>query len=92
MATDVAFALGVLALLGSRIPAELKVLLLGLAIVDDIGAIALIAAFYSEGIQAPWIAAAFGGLLLVAALRRGKPSPPTCGSPPSTGAESGTPT
>jgi NhaA family Na+:H+ antiporter len=70
MATDVAFALGVLALLGSRIPAELKVLLLGLAIVDDIGAIVVIAAFYSDGVQAPWLAAALGGLLLIAALRR----------------------
>jgi NhaA family Na+:H+ antiporter len=72
MATDVAFALGVLALLGSRIPAELKVLLLGLAIVDDIGAIIVIAAFYSDGLQGEWLAAAAGGLLLVAVLRHVK--------------------
>jgi Na+:H+ antiporter, NhaA family len=72
MATDVAFALGVLALLGSRIPAELKVLLLGLAIVDDIGAIIVIAAFYSDGLQGAWLAAAAGGLLLVAVLRHVK--------------------
>lgn len=70
MATDVAFALGVLALLGSRVPAELKVLLLGLAIVDDIGAIIVIAAFYSDGLDARWLAAAGAGLLLVALLRR----------------------
>ncbi len=70
MATDVAFALGVLALLGSRVPAELKVLLLGLAIVDDVGAIIVIAAFYSDGLQAQWLAAAAAGLFLVAILRR----------------------
>ncbi len=69
MATDVAFALGVLALLGSRVPAELKVLLLGLAIVDDIGAIIVIAVFYSEGLDARWAGAALAGLLLVGLLR-----------------------
>lgn len=72
MATDVAFALGVLALLGSRVPAELKVLLLGLAIVDDIGAIVVIAAFYSDGLHGKWLAAAVAGLVLVAVLRRVK--------------------
>ena len=68
-ATDVAFSLGVLALLGRRVPSGLKVMLLGLAIVDDIGAIVVIALFYSERFDLRWLAVAGLGLVAVAVLR-----------------------
>jgi Na+:H+ antiporter, NhaA family len=70
MATDIAFALGVLALLGPRVPSALKVFLLTLAVVDDLGSIAVVALFYSRGVELGTLALAAGLLVVVAALVR----------------------
>jgi NhaA family Na+:H+ antiporter len=70
MATDIAFAVGVLALLGKRVPPALRVLLLALAIIDDIGAILVIAIFYSSGFSWTGLLVAAGGVLGVLALQR----------------------
>lgn len=69
MATDIAFVVGVMALLGPRVPTPIKVFLLTLAIVDDLGAIVVIAVFYAGDLQWGWLLAALVGLGVVAAMR-----------------------
>ena len=70
MATDIAFAVGVLALLRSRVGAGVKLFLLTVAIVDDVLAISVIAFFYSDDIAVTWLLAAVGGLAATVLLQR----------------------
>ncbi len=76
MATDIAFALGVMAVLGSRAPAGLKVFLTALAIVDDIGAILVIAVFYTSGLATEWLLFALVPLAVLVAMNRMQVSEP----------------
>jgi len=65
MATDIAFAVGVVALLSSKVPSGAKLFILAVAIADDIGAIAVIALFYTDELNASFLGAAVGGLVIV---------------------------
>ncbi|QNA85806.1 Na+/H+ antiporter NhaA [Sphingomonas sp. So64.6b] len=69
-ATDIAFAIGVMALLGPRVPPALKLFLTTVAIVDDMGAVAIIAVAYSHGLDLGALAAAAGVLAIMAAMSR----------------------
>jgi NhaA family Na+:H+ antiporter len=70
MATDIAFAVGIVALLGARVSPKIKLFLLTLAIVDDIGAIVVIAIFYTSDLSTSWLLIAVVGLAAVWVLQR----------------------
>src|SRR5690625_522668 len=68
MATDIAFSLGILALLGKKAPIQLKVFLAALAIIDDLGAILVIAIFYASGLHLTYLLIGLGGVAIAVLL------------------------
>ena len=70
MATDIAFVVGCMAILGRKVPHALRVMLLSLAIVDDIGAILVIAVGYTHGVSIGWLTIGAAGFAIVYAFQR----------------------
>ncbi len=70
VATDIAFALGVLALVGRGVPVQLKVFLLTLAVADDVGGILIIAVFYSESIRVEWLLGMVGAIAFLLVVKQ----------------------
>ncbi|AKM10824.1 Na+/H+ antiporter NhaA [Croceicoccus naphthovorans] len=69
-ATDIAFAMGVMGLLGNRVPSSLRLFLLTVAIVDDIGAVAIIAVFYTANLKLMWLIASLAVMAVMIGLNR----------------------
>ena len=85
MATDIAFALGALALLGSRIPSSIKIFLTAFAIIDDLGAMVVIALFYAEGFSLTYLLLAIGGFCFLGVLEQARGQLYSCLPAPGSG-------
>ena len=70
VATDIALAVGLLGLMGTAVAPALRTFLLGLAVIDDIGAILIIALIYSTGVKVDWLVAALATILVIALVKR----------------------
>lgn len=70
VATDIALAVGLLTLIGSKVPESLKIFLLALAVIDDIGAILIIAFVYSDGVKLNWFLASVGAVVFIYLMKK----------------------